>query len=458
MKRRFNDTGLCVRKMHYMVDMTPQVKIIFDQFIEYGEYFSVISGRQFGKTTTLFKISKLLEKKKDYLLIDTSFEGFGNDIYTNEKTFSKGFLRKLYSDTRLKNKELAETFNTASEKVCNFETIKLKIREGKEEKLNSPWNIASDFNVDLSFKPKQIETLLEDYLSEHPKVKIPQKKLAEKLYYYTTGYPYLVSKMCKIIDENIISSRDDKNWYVKDVENAFEIIVYGGYETTLFDSIAKNLQNNEKLYNFIYELVIENTEKSFIANDKIVYLAKTYSIIKDKNKKCKIHNRIFEQRIYDLMLSIMDNSGRFIPIHKHNQYFNDKDIDLEYILIRFQKFFKENYSHTDKVFLECEARLIFLSYLQPIINSKGYTFKEPVVGEERKMDIVATYNEKRYVVELKIWRGNKYHQKSLQQLSDYLDIYSLKKGYLLIFDFNKNKKFKDEILKFEDKKIFTVWV
>ena len=73
------------------------------------------------------------------------------------------------------------------------------------------------------------------------------------------------------------------------------------------------------------------------------------------------------------------------------------------------------------------------------------------------MDLVITYNDKRYVIELKIWHGDKYHQKGLQQLSDYLDIYSLKKGFLLIFNFNKNKQFKEEIIKFKDKEIYTVW-
>ncbi len=119
---------------------------------------------------------------------------------------------------------------------------------------------------------------------------------------------------------------------------------------------------------------------------------------------------------------------------------------------------QENYSSKDTVFLEREGRLLFMSFVKPIINGKGFDFKEPAVAEERRMDIVITYNNERYVVELKRWSGDKYHQKGLQQLSDYLDIYSLKKGYLLIYDFNKNKKYKEEQILFKDKDIFSVWV
>ena len=43
------------------------------------------------------------------------------------------------------------------------------------------------------------------------------------------------------------------------------------------------------------------------------------------------------------------------------------------------------------------------------------------------------------MVELKIWRGNAYKERGERQLSDYLDYYHLRKGYMLSFNFNKNK-------------------
>ncbi|EDN72001.1 hypothetical protein BGS_0163 [Beggiatoa sp. SS] len=38
--------------------------------------------------------------------------------------------------------------------------------------------------------------------------------------------------------------------------------------------------------------------------------------------------------------------------------------------------------------------------------------------------------------------GKKYHQEGLQQLNDYLDIYSLKRGNWWIYDFKKGKSYK----------------
>ena len=68
---------------------------------------------------------------------------------------------------------------------------------------------------------------------------------------------------------------------------------------------------------------------------------------------------------------------------------------------------RENYSQREVKFLE--GRLSFLALLKPILNGRGFDSKEPTVADERRMDIVITYQYKRYVIELKLWYGEKYH-------------------------------------------------
>lgn len=74
------------------------------------------------------------------------------------------------------------------------------------------------------------------------------------------------------------------------------------------------------------------------------------------------------------------------------------------------------------------------------------------------MDLVITFRDKRYVLALKIWRGPKYHQAGLQQLSDYLDTYGLKEGYLLVYDFTRERAYKQETITVADKDMFAVWI
>ncbi len=48
--------------------------------------------------------------------------------------------------------------------VHDVKTSKVKIRPDEEHKYNSPWNIASDFDVDMSFSSKEIVTMIDDYV------------------------------------------------------------------------------------------------------------------------------------------------------------------------------------------------------------------------------------------------------------------------------------------------------
>ncbi len=54
--------------------------------------------------------------------------------------------------------------------------------------------------------------------------------------------------------------------------------------------------------------------------------------------------------------------------------------------------------------------------------------------------MIVDYLGKRYVVELKVWRGDEYNRRGEKQLAEYLDYYHLDKGYLLSFNFNRKKE------------------
>ncbi|MCP4699389.1 MAG: AAA family ATPase, partial [Gammaproteobacteria bacterium] len=333
------------------------------------------------------------------------------------------------------------------------------IRMDETPSYNIPWNIAIDFKVDLSFAPPEIETMLQDY-NQDKQIQSDISAVAERLYHYTAGYPYLVSKLCKFIDEDIIPNRVDKNWAVDDVETAFKMIVDGGYTTTLFDSLVTNLEDNRELYELVFHIAINGKSLNFTIADPIINLAHLYGILTaSEQERCQIRNRIFEQRIYAYMLSkSMQTQYGDINGFGGPEYYTAGGLDVKLILQRFQAFMQGNHSRRDRKFLEREGRLLFLAFLKPILNGRGFEFKEPVVADERRMDIVITCQNQRHVIELKRWYGEKYHQEGLQQLSDYLDIYSLKKGYLLIYDFNKGKIYKEEQIQFQDKNIFAVWV
>ncbi|RLC15494.1 MAG: AAA family ATPase [Deltaproteobacteria bacterium] len=528
MRKKFNDTGLCIPGRHYMADTSRKIAQIM-QLVEEGAYFTINRPRQFGKTTILSLLAKELNQRDDYLTLKISFEEIDAETYQNREEFLGEFLMLMLKRTEqlnypdlsalieqhvgrivripdlsrfitklvrhagsdrslvlfidevdksannqlfldflamLRSKYLQQnegeddTFHSVVlAGVHDVKTLKAKIRPEDERKYNSPWNIAADFTVDLSFSPDEIGAMLHEY-SRNRGIRPDIPAIAGRLHYYTSGYPYLVSKLCKFIDEQIIPPREDRNWSVSDVDEAFRMITDEGYTTTIFDSLTKNLENNAELYDTVLDMVINGRTTGFNISDPVIALGHLYGVFsKTDDRRCRIHNRIYEQRIYAYTMSKSARTGYpELSDLAGPEFLHDDILDVRLILQRFQTFLKEHTSDRDEKFLEREGRLLFLSFLRPIINGKGFEFKEPNVGDERRMDLVITYKARRYVVELKRWYGPKAHQEGLGQLSDYLETYSLREGYLLIYDFRKKKEYRQEEILFQDKRIFAVWV
>lgn len=57
MKKRFNSTGVCISRKHYMVDISNKLKKI-EKLIDNEHYFTINRPRQYGKTTTLSELKK----------------------------------------------------------------------------------------------------------------------------------------------------------------------------------------------------------------------------------------------------------------------------------------------------------------------------------------------------------------------------------------------------------------
>jgi hypothetical protein len=340
--------------------------------------------------------------------------------------------------------------------VHDIKSLKHKIKDEKEkeDKYLSPWNIAADFEVRMSFIASEIAPMLEDYKRAN-EVEMEIKIIANRLYYYTSGYPFLISKLCKIIAEKILPKKAKKTWEKEDVDKAVRILLKEN--NTNFDSLIKNLENNIELYNLVYKLIIEGNIIPFNQYNPVIHQGILYGVF-ESNGQLKIHNRIYEQLIYEYITSKALSKFQSSNIYTGHFLLEDQALDIEGVLLKFQQFMKEQHSNKTTAFLEEQGRLVFLAFLAPILNGHGYSFKEVQISLEKRLDIIVTYFQHRYILELKQWYGEKAHEKGLVQLTDYLSIHGLSRGYLIIFDNRKKKSWRQEKIDFEGKEIFAVWV
>ena len=501
-----------------MVDTAKRFTAV-EELIDLGEYFAINRARQYGKTTMLQMIRRRLSDK--YLIIKTSFEGIGDEPFRDEGLFARMFARQMADELAYKNEDekfinvwkddgmsdlesLAKTVSKFCQMyprpvvvlidevdkssnnqlfigfigmlrdlylkrddkgmnvtfhsvvlagVYDIKNLKLKLRPDEEKKYNSPWNIAADFNVDMTFHPEEIAQMLQDYENdEHTGMDV--MAMGEEIYKYTSGYPYLVSAICKLIDERL-----DKEWTSEGVQKAVKIIAKGE-NVTLLDDLSKNLENIPELCDFLYSIVINGQEYTYTMVDPMVKLANMFSYIKENRRgKTMIHNLIFEEALFVYFGNkTMREQGLRISPYLLN-YVQNGRLNMEHVVTRFRDLMREEYRESTVPFLEKEGRLLFLTFLKPIINGNGFYYVEPQTRDNRRMDLVVTYDKQEFIVELKIWRGDKYEEKGRDQLSGYLATRGMDEGYLVTFDFSKNKQDAEpQWIEWNGKRIFEVVV
>jgi len=329
---------------------------------------------------------------------------------------------------------------------------KYKPGETEDKKEGSPWNIAVDFEVDMAFCPDEIMSMLKEYETDYGK-NIDITEISTEIYKYTSGYPFLVSRICQRIDENL-----NKNWTIEGVRDAVGMILEE--DNTLFDDMFKNIRNHKKLREFLYEVLFIGKKIPFSADDEIINLGRMFGFLKNTDGKTKLSNKIFELRIYNyfILQQIKEESGGGLEIAKQaviqNGHFN-----MEMCLCKFAEHYAELFSEKDIKFLERHGRLLFLSYLKPFINGSGFYHVESEINDYR-MDIIVDFGNEQFIIELKIWKGEKAEKKAYEQLLKYMETKKANKGYLLIFDFRleKNKERKSKWVDADGKKIFEIIV
>lgn len=494
-----------------MVDLSERVREI-KKLVDAGKYFAINCARQYGKTTTLTALRKMICKTETVLYLD--FQGIGQSGFDTEEKFVQEFSRLTWNRRKIDSGISAEVLDTLrdwkdekepvvrlgelfdllgewceqSEKeivliidevdsatnnqvfldflaqlrekyisrdrdgirtfqsvilagVTDVKHLKTKIRSDDECKENSPWNIAADFTIDMSLSESGIKGMLEEYEADHH-TGMDMAGMARQIREYTNGYPFLVSRICQLIAEQV---RDEAGqspvWSQFGLDEAIKLLL--SENNTLFQSLTKNLNNCPNLRAAIRSILMEGTKITYNAQQDEIVQMQMYGLIRNDHNIVRVANRIFETMLYNLFLSeeeLKNNVFSRAGDLAKNQFVMDGRLNVRLILERFIETYTEIFGPLKERFKEKDGREHFLLYLKPIINGTGNYYIEAQTRDQTRTDVIIDYLGQRSIIELKIWRGSRYNSKGEQQISEYLDYYGLSTGYMLSFNFNESKK------------------
>ncbi|MCD8119185.1 MAG: ATP-binding protein [Lachnospiraceae bacterium] len=369
------------------------------------------------------------------LMIDEVDAAMNNDVFVS-------FLAQLRADYL--DRPGTPTFQSVIlAGVYDVRSVKRKIRPEEEHQENSPWNIAAKFQVSMDFSVNDIVGMLEEYESDY-QTGMDIQQLGNLIYNYTHGYPYLTADICKLLDEDISGTemfpKKSDAWTSEGIHEAIKKVI--NEDNPLFASLLGKLKTYPELRPILQNLLFNGNPIPYVATVSYIKDAAMFGFIRNENGMAVISNRIFETVLYNHFISeeFAGNKMYEVGVQEKNRFIVSGHLDIRRILEKFIETFGEIYGHEDEEFLKKVGRKYFLLFLKPIINGVGNYSIEPQTRNSERMDLVISYRGEQNILELKLWRGNAYNERGEKQLSGYLDYFHMKKGYMLSFNFNKNKK------------------
>lgn len=368
MNRCFNITGCCNPQEHYMVNLDHRLAQI-KEMVDKGQYFCINHGQQYGKTTILKALQAYL--KEEYAVIRIDFQFISTSEFATESVFVKALARLLWSCYRREMpgeieeqvKQIKQSLNhtevdlftvlsrwcavsskpivlmvdeadhpgnsqtfldflaqlrgrfLARNKRPTFRSVILSsvhdvrnLRPPTEDRYGIPWNIASAFEIDMSFNAHDIAGMLTEYENDHH-TGMDIQKLSQLIYDYTSGYPVLVSMICKYMDEKF-------GWQTEGVSDAVKLILTE--HNPLFETLIYTFESSQNLYDYLYQILILGKRFLYTPDNSITRLAMTYDFLKEENGSVAVANRIFEMRLYNAILT--SNEMQETPIYKASEW------------------------------------------------------------------------------------------------------------------------------------------
>ena len=263
------------------------------EIISFWEKIKALEKIDFDILSLKIKEFCKLIGKKIVLTIDEVDQSLDNELFTRFLSM----LRNMYLDREKLQDDTYTFWSVILAGVYDVKNLKIKIRPEEDHKYNSPWNVAADYRLDMAFNPQEISTMLADYENDYH-FGFNIKEISEEIFKYTSGYPVLVSAVCKEIDENL-----DKDWSKDGVQKAVKLFIKDP-NASILKNITRNVETYPDLKKLLRAITLDNFKVSYYADNLPIDLARTFSFIRpNENSQAQIHNLIFQQVLLEYFIS-----------------------------------------------------------------------------------------------------------------------------------------------------------
>jgi hypothetical protein len=493
MTKFFNTTGPCRAEDHYMLDPLTRLGDI-RRLIDDKQYFVVHAPRQTGKTTTLDALAKQLTREGRYTALKFSCEegqAFSDDIAKVEDALIHSIIAAarihlpqelhcppppsspegtkigafLASWSEMSPRPLVIFFDEIdalmdsalisilrqlrknfpdrphnfphSIVLCGLRDVRdYKVLSGGKTHLGtaSPFNIKSDSLRMENFTPEQVKELYLQHTAATGQ-NFTEEAIA-KAYELTGGQPWLVNALANHLVRRM-QIPVTQTITPLDFEKAAQALIIK--RETHLDSLVDKLSEDRVRRVIEPMLAGEMITADFTYDDDVAYVRDLGLI--EQTHPVSIANPIYREVIVRVLSS---RAADAIDFEKRTFITPDGSLDINVIVEEFAIWWRRNGASMLRgtYYSEAAAQLVFMAWLQRVVNGGGIIDREYGVGRGR-IDILIRWplpttptKWQQEAFELKVWTDDTTDPlpEGLAQIERYLDGLSLNHGTLVIFD------------------------
>ncbi|RKU08114.1 hypothetical protein C6503_23310 [Candidatus Poribacteria bacterium] len=301
----------------------------------------------------------------------------------------------------------------------------------------SPFNIQDEFHLP-NFTLEQVQELLGQYTDEVGQVF--GAEVIAAIHKQTAGQPVLVNRFAQILTEELDIPKSEPITMAHLSKAHAQLLEEDNVNLT---HLITNIRRDRRFESVLMRIMARDEGVDFNLRRDIISELATYGVIaRGADGMCEIVNPIYLYCILQAFKAIVNGLEDKYLHEDSREGFLDYliptgQIDMGALLDNFRDFVARagfKILQVPDTPQESVGRHLLLAYLDQFVKLiGGFMYIEVQTGRGR-MDIIITYNQQKYIIETKIWRGDSRYQAGKKQLAVYLKSEGVTAGYYIVFD------------------------
>lgn len=305
----------------------------------------------------------------------------------------------------------------------------------------SPFNIQDEFHLP-NFTLAQVHELLEQYTNEVGQGFAPE--VITSIHKQTAGQPFLVNRCAQILTEELDIPKSEPITMAHFSKAHTQLLEEGN---TNISHLLTNIRRDRRFEKFLMRIASYERGLRFNPDDEIMTELAMYGVIaRSPDGMCEIVNPIYQHRILQAFKPPFNGlEGEYFSEENGDDFIDyvnvDEVIEMGPLLDNFQAFIGRvgfRILQVPDTPREYVGQYLLYAYLDHFVQSVGANMFLEVQTGRGRIDLLIVHNQRKYIVETKIWEGDRYYQAGKKQLAAYLKSDGEQTGYYVVFDHRNN--------------------